>query len=52
MKKDTYDLLEEFQNVVNKIDDFLEYRYKSYTKEEVRDAILLMISEMDFESSN
>ncbi len=32
-----------YMHLVNKIDDYLEYRYKSHTAQQVRDNILGMI---------
>lgn len=39
-------MLEAYQKCINKIDDFLEYRYSSYTKEEIRTAILSHITKL------
>lgn len=33
-------ILEQYQRCINAIDDFLEYRYQSYSKEKMRDKIL------------
>jgi hypothetical protein len=39
--------IEAYQKCVNKIDDFLEYRYANYTKEEIRTAILSHIFKLN-----
>ena len=38
--------LREYQQCINQIDDFLEYRYKKYTNQEVRDIVVSYITEL------
>jgi tRNA A37 threonylcarbamoyladenosine dehydratase len=39
--------LEHYQQCVNEIDDFLEYRYRAYEKEEMKDYIMNCIDKLN-----
>jgi CHASE3 domain sensor protein len=39
-------MLEQYQKCVNQIDDFLEYRYKGLSGQEVRDQVISIIEKM------
>jgi len=40
-------ILEEYKKCINKIDDYLEYIYRSDTPEEIRNRILHYLSELE-----